>query len=208
MGLRAMAATETPGPATETLADGTGPGRAAAEDRALVARARRGDEAAFEALVLRHQDRAYAVALRITREPDEAAEAAQESLVRAWRALPCFHGDASFGTWLHRVVARRALDRAESLARRRGREVETSWAATEPAEPARERDGVAARRLERLLPRLSPAQRAAVTLHYLEDEPVAAVAAALGMNENTVKTHLSRARAALRAAWGAEEDVP
>jgi RNA polymerase sigma-70 factor (ECF subfamily) len=55
--------------------------------------------------------------------------------------------------------------------------------------------------MERLLDVLSPAQRAAVTLFYYEGRSVEQAAAGLGMPENTVKTHLSRARAALRAAW-------
>ena len=179
-----------------------------AGERELVERARRGDQRAFAALAARHEDRAYAVALRITRSPAEAAEAAQEALVDAWRALPGFRGEAAFGTWLHRVVARRALDRAEAQARRRGREVAAAVAADHPAEPPAARDGVAARRLARLMAALSPAQRAAVTLYYLEEQPVEAVAAALGLPENTVKTHLHRARAALREAWGREAIEP
>jgi RNA polymerase sigma-70 factor, ECF subfamily len=177
-------------------------------EAALVERARRGDARAFRALVERHQDRAYAVALRITRSPAEAAEAAHEGLVRAWRALPGFRGESAFGTWLHRVVARRALDRALALESRRDREAGCDEAAGEPDDAGPARDPLLARRLERLLGLLSPAQRAAVTLFYLEDLPVAEVAGALRMPENTVKTHLHRARAALRAAWIREGGEP
>lgn len=177
-------------------------------DAALVARAQAGDAAAFRALVERHRDRAYAVALRITRSPAEAAEAAQEALVRAWVALPSFRGEAAFGTWLHRVVARRALDRAEALSRRRGREVGVEAALEEAGDAPAPRDHLLAGRLEALLGRLSPAQRAVVTLFYLEERRVEDVAAALGMPGNTVKTHLHRARAALRQAWNEEEGEP
>jgi RNA polymerase sigma-70 factor (ECF subfamily) len=111
-----------------TVAAGARPESAADPDRALVERARTGDAAAFRRLVERHQDRAYAVALRITRSPAEAAEAAQEALLRSWLALPGFRGDAAFGTWLHRVVARCALDRAVALEARRAREVEAEQA--------------------------------------------------------------------------------
>jgi len=208
-----MARSLPPEPALDPAPRGAAwsrPDPGGAGDQALVERARGGDAAAFRALVERHQDRAYAVALRITRSPAEAAEAAQEALVRAWQALPGFRGEASFGTWLHRVVARQALDRAEAMARRRGREVDP--AALDEADaagaPGAERDGVAARRLVRLLARLSPVQRAAVTLYYLEEQPVEAVAAALGLPRNTVKTHLHRARAALRDAWSGEEPEP
>ena len=66
----------------------------------------------------------------------------------------------------------------------------------------------AGRRTERLMARLTPVQRAAVTLYYFEDRAVERVAEALGLPENTVKTHLFRARAALREAWASEEGVP
>ncbi len=178
------------------------------DERALVERARRGDRAAFGALVERHQHRVYALALRITCSPAEAAEAAQDALVRAWRALPTFRGDSAFGTWLHRVVVRRALDRAQALEGRRRREVSSDAALAVPDEPRPPSDPWAARRLERLLGILTPAQRATVTLHYLEDQPVETVAGALGMPENTVKTHLYRARAAMREALRAEGGDP
>ena len=63
------------------------------------------------------------------------------------------------------------------------------------------RDPLLARRLERLMGSLSAPQRAVVTLHYAHDRAIAEIAVELSMNENTVKTHLSRARALLREAW-------
>ena len=90
---------------------------AAGVEGQLVERARAGQEDAFRALVDRYRDRAYGLALRITRSPQEAEDAAQEAFVRAWNALPGFRSDASFGTWLYRIVARRALDRAMAARR-------------------------------------------------------------------------------------------
>jgi RNA polymerase sigma-70 factor (ECF subfamily) len=176
-----------------------------AEERALVERARALDEQAFRMLVERHRDAAYALALRITRSAPDAEDVAQEAFVRAWHALPGFRGDAAFGTWMHAIVARRAIDRAELLRRRRGREAVLD-ATPEPASatPAA-RDPLLARRLERLMDQLSAPQRAVVTLHYAHDRAVAEIAAELSMNENTVKTHLARARALLREAWLAED---
>jgi RNA polymerase sigma-70 factor (ECF subfamily) len=175
---------------------------AAIDERALVARARGGDEEAFRMLVDLHRDRAYGLALRITRSREDAEDAAQEGFVRAWLALPRFRGESSFGTWLHRIVARRALDRSVARRAREGREtaLEDAGELASPAS-ATPRDALLARRLERLVDRLSGPQRAVVTLFYTEDRPVEEIAAALGMPENTVKTHLSRARAALREAW-------
>jgi len=152
-------------------------------------------------LVELNRDRVYGLALRIVRSAPDAEEVAQDAFVRAWLALPRFRGAASFSTWIYRITARRAFDRALTLKLRRGREtgIEAVWEAAAPGDGAPRPALV--RRLEALVAALPPAQRAAVTLYYLQDRSVEQVAAALAMPENTVKTHLSRARAALRAAW-------
>ena len=179
--------------------------------RSLLERSRGGDQSAFRELVVLHQDQAYGLALRITRSPADAEEVAQDAFLRAWLALARFRGESSFGTWLYRIVARRAFDRLERIRSRRGREVggeEAASLAEAMAAPARAEGheaAVRARRLERMVNALPAAQRAAVTLYYYEDRSVEQVAAILGMPENTVKTHLSRARAALRTAWQREE---
>jgi len=144
-----------------------------ADERRLIARAQSGDTAAFRALVERHQARAHALALRILRSPSDAEEVAQDAFVRVWTALPGFRGESTFATWLHRIVARRAFDRVQVLRNRHARE-RPDEGLPEPAAPAADED----------------------TLRSVED-----VAHVLGMPENTVKTHLLRARAALRAAW-------
>ena len=172
-------------------------------DDELVRRAQAGDEAAFRCLVDRHADRALALAQRILRSASDAEEVAQDAFVRAWHALPRFRGDSAFSSWLYRIVARRAFDRAAILKGRRSREsggegVEDLPAGSGgPDEEARGR----ARQLERLVAALPETQRIVVTLFYYQDRSVEEVAGTLRMPENTVKTHLSRARAALRAAW-------
>lgn len=175
----------------------------------LLERCRGGDTRAFQDLVERHQDRAYALALRITRSESDAEEIAQDAFVKAWLAVREFRGESSFGTWLHRIVVRRALDRAESL-RTRGRreerldpEPEASGNAIEAVAP--DTESVEARRLTRLMDELPPVQRAALSLHYYEDHSVAEIATLLDIPEGTVKTHMSRGRAALRQAWGRAE---
>ncbi len=169
-------------------------------ERDVIARARRGDEDAFRLLMDRHRDHAFAIALRITRSPQDAEDVVQQAFVRAWHALGQFRADSAFGTWLHRIVARRALDRASEMKARREREDDLDAAAVARV-PDECRDVLLIRRLETLMRRLTPAQRAVVTLFYWEETTVEDIAAALGMPENTVKTHLSRARAALREAW-------
>jgi len=183
------------------------------EERELVRRAQGGDEAAFRRLVERHGDRAYALALRILRSTSDAEEVAQDALVRAWRSLPRFRGDSAFSSWLYRIVARQAFDRAAVLKTRRSREVGAEGIEQLPAAPpgpcpdpeSRERSA----RLERLVAGLSEVPRTVVTLYYYQDRSVAEVARILRMPESTVKTHLSRARAALRVGWtGGEAPAP
>jgi len=174
----------------------------AAGDEEYVGRARAGDAEAFRVLVERYRDRVYGLALRIVRSAADAEEVAQDAFVRAWLALPRFRGEASFSTWIYRIAARRAFDRALTLKLRRGREAGIEAGDGAAAAPGDEAPRTAlARQLEQLVAVLPPAQRAAVTLYYLQDRSVEQVAEALGMPQNTVKTHLSRARAALRAAW-------
>ena len=172
-----------------------------AEERRLIARAQSGDTGAFREIVERHQPRAYTLALRILRSPSDAEEVAQDAFVRVWTALPAFRGESTFATWLYRIVARRAFDRAQVLKNRRARE-QTDEKLPEPAAPAAvDDDSLRAALLQRLVAGLTPAQRASVTMFYYEGRSVEQVAAMLGMPENTVKTHLLRARAALRMAW-------
>lgn len=178
----------------------------AAHEARLVARAAARDQEAFRELVALHRDRAYGLALRMVRSPADAEEVAQDAFVRAWTALPGFRAEARFGTWLHRIVVRRALDRVAALRRRAAREADPETAA-EPAtqEPPRDEQAVLRLRLERLMETLTDAQRSTVALYYHEDRSVEEIAETLGLPTGTVKTHLSRARAALRAAWLAEE---
>ena len=201
---------EEPLPARAAVAAATTDAAAVDPDFELTGRARGGDAEAFRQLVERHRDRAYAVARRVVRSDADAEEVAQDAFVRAWKALPGFRGDSRFSTWLHRIVVRQALDRAETLARRRGRE--TALDDAPPAAAVSEATDFEAtrraRRLEALVDGLTPAQRAAVTLYYHEDHSVERTAELLHLPVNTVKTHLRRAREALRSGWLAEEETP
>jgi len=178
------------------------------EEAEWIRRAGEGDERAFALLVDRHRDRAFALASRMLRSPEEAEEVAQDAFVRVWRALPRFRGESAFSTWLHRIVVRCALDRLAVLKTRRGREESTDEPpdAAAPLEKAldpeaRER----ARRMEQVMELLTETQRTVVALFYHEDRSLEEVAHTLGMPENTVKTHLHRARAAMREAWLEQE---
>ena len=79
-------------------------------DAALVRRAQQGDRYAFEQLVRTHEARMYTLAARVLGSREDAADAVQDALVRAWLALPKFRGDARFSTWLYRIVVNSAHD--------------------------------------------------------------------------------------------------
>jgi len=80
-------------------------------DRELLTQAQAGDLSAFEALVERHRDKVYGVALRMTRSEADAAEIAQETFLSAFQHLNEFRGEAAFGSWVHRIAANHALMR-------------------------------------------------------------------------------------------------
>lgn len=82
-----------------------------ADDSALAQRAQAGELAAFEALVERHRDAVYRLALRLLGSQADAAEVAQETFLTAYRKLADFRGEASVATWLHRIAANFALMR-------------------------------------------------------------------------------------------------
>jgi RNA polymerase sigma-70 factor (ECF subfamily) len=80
------------------------------DEESLVSRAAKGDEAAFETLVLTYQDRVYTYALRMTGNPEDALDISQEAFLRVYRALPKFRGGAKFSTWLYRIVSNLCID--------------------------------------------------------------------------------------------------
>lgn len=79
-------------------------------DSLLVERARAGEAAAFEALMRRHERRAYAIAMGLVKDEDDAREVVQEAFLRVHRGLPQFQGTATFFTWLYRIVTNLSID--------------------------------------------------------------------------------------------------
>lgn len=89
----------------------------------LVDRCKEGDQQAWADLVEATHREVYTLCLRILRDPDEAAEATQDTFVKVWRNLSGFRGDAAFTTWLYRVATNTAISRHRSRARKRSHEV-------------------------------------------------------------------------------------
>jgi RNA polymerase sigma-70 factor, ECF subfamily len=162
----------------------------------LVRRARAGEEAAFEALVRPHQDRAYLTALRLTGNRQDAQDSVQEAFLQAWRSLPRFRGDSSFSTWLTRIIINRCLNL--SRARRTvGAELDD---AAMGQEPGADDLAVGAQRqnaVRKAVLALPFDQRAALVLHTFVGHSHAEVGNILGISETAAKVRVHRARRAL-----------
>jgi RNA polymerase sigma-70 factor (ECF subfamily) len=186
-------------------------------DEALVARAVAGDSAAFEALVARHERRAYSLAYRLVGTRSDAQDVVQDAFLRAYRALPSFRGGASFSTWLYRIVTNTALMLLRSRRRRptqpldaflprfdaAGRHAGTPAQLARPAQAEELLDRKAlARKVRAGIARLPERQRTAFVLRDLEELGTAEVAQVLGISEAAVRQRVHRARLLLRGYLG------
>lgn len=173
------------------------------EEEALVARARQGDEAAWTALVRRHQEPVFRLAyLILGARPDETAAAedvTQEAFVNAYLKLDQFEDGRPLRPWLLAIAANLARNRRRSLGRywaalrRWWEKVQVEKEATTPAEERRDD----ARVLWQAIRRLSTDHQQALYLRYFLDMAEAEMAEVLGVAPGTVKSRLYRARQAL-----------
>jgi RNA polymerase sigma-70 factor, ECF subfamily len=159
-------------------------------DAALLERIRSGDDAALDALVARHHESAYRVALSILGSEADAADAAQEGMVRALRALDRFRGEASFKTWLLSIVA----NEARTLIRKSGRRREAALRDDLPEEGVRGAAEEVALREEAakaraLLARLPEKQRLAVQLRVDEGLSFREVGEVIGSTEGAARVN-------------------
>jgi len=180
-----------------------------ADDRALLAAHVNGDPDAFGTLFARHRDRLWAVALRTTGDPEEAADALQDALISAFRRADSYRGDAAVTTWLHRIIVNACLDRlrrrqvrlADSLPddleeyAGRGSLATSTTTAVDPVEfllDEEQRVAVLA-----ALDSLPPDQKAALVLVDMEGYSIDEAAAILECPSGTVKSRCSRGRSRL-----------
>ena len=155
-------------------------------------------EAAFERLADRYERKVYRLCCSLLRDPDQAEDAAQESLVRVWKALSKYDQRASLSTWIYTITRNRcltAIERRRDLDSLSDPAVEHEAEAAQAVGPETEQDHLAM--LRELVEALPERFRRVLTLFYYEERSVAEVARMLGLPEGTVKTNLHRARAAL-----------
>jgi RNA polymerase sigma-70 factor (ECF subfamily) len=173
-----------------------------ADEAALVARLRAGDARAFETLVTTYQHRIFGVALRMLGSRAEAEDVAQETFLRAHRALGEFRGDARLGTWLYAIASRLCLTRLTSGARRHERSDDLALlrcpAPAADAATALERQELAAA-LRDAIAALPDERRIVVVLRDLEGLGYEEIAEVLGLELGTVRSRLHRARLDLKA---------
>jgi RNA polymerase sigma-70 factor, ECF subfamily len=176
----------------------------ALDDQALVRKAQRGDQEAYEELIRRHQHRVFAVARGILKRQEDVEDISQQVFVKAYFSLKRFDQRAAFSTWLYKITVNECWD----LLRKRkvrplvyeadfSEEQSRQYAATENQEAAGPdvSERLAARqRVERLLEYIEDRDRLMLILKEVEGFSVEEIGEVLGLNANTVKVRLFRAR--------------
>ena len=174
----------------------------------LVSRARAGDAAAFEQLMLASQDRVYTLCLRMTGNREDALDLAQEAFLNAWRGLPSFQGNSSFSTWVYRLASNACIDFLRKRKRRQQGESPHSLddeeaPLPEPADPRGSPEEELERRelrraVERGLQALPDHHRQVLVMRELSGMSYQEIGAVLDLDLGTVKSRIARARLALK----------
>ena len=168
-------------------------------DATLAIAARAGDREALERLLHGHADRIHAVCRRILGNPEDALDATQEAMIAVARGITRFDGSARISTWIYRVATNAALD---ELRRRKRRPIPAEVEIT--SDPRGDGTGAVDARLDldAALASIPDEFRVAVVLRDLCDLDYSEIATALNVPVGTVRSRISRGRAALEAWFG------
>ena len=174
------------------------------EERALIARASRGDVEAFSKLVRANSALVRGVTLRML-GGQEAQDASQEVWVKVWANMKSFRGDSAFSTWLYRVAVNTCLSFRRKESRRRTREVDEELAhlSISSGDGDPEEAALDAERREEIqvaLGNIRAEHRAAMVMRHMEGLSCAEISEVLGVPNGTVKGWASRGRTAMLAA--------
>ncbi len=173
------------------------------EEQTLL-RAQRGDPGAFEALVSPHETMLWRVCWRMTGNDGDAADALQETMIKAWRSLSQFEGRSSMGTWLYSIAVRccqdllrkRAARPSSSLDAMREEGYDPPAKAAGPSQALEEKDR--RRQVREALDMLPEEQRVPLVLFAVEGRRYEEIAAMTGIPLGTVKSRVNRGRERLR----------
>lgn len=173
----------------------------------IITRAKAGDRAAFEQLVLQYQRKVYTIAYRFMGNPEDANDLAQEALLKMYRSLPGFRGESSFLTWLNHVVANVCRDEL----RKRQRQVPMvelpdgfeQACATGEGERSTHPEGIIMDKerkayLQQFINDLPPEYRMALIMRDIQGLSYEEIASVLNLNLGTVKSRINRARHRLK----------
>ena len=180
-----------------------------ADDKPLVQAAQEGDMVAYEQLVARHRDKIYARAYSMMRNEDDAVDLSQEAWVKGWQRLKQFQGEASFATWMTRIVINLCLDQLRRQKRHRAESIEVmeeesggverhmpvvTVNPTERLERAELRQ-----RIDQALGQLSEAHRTVLVLCEFEEMEYKEIAKTMNCSIGTVMSRLFYARRKMAA---------
>lgn len=176
-------------------------------DQALVEQVQRGDKHAFDLLVLKYQHRILKVLSRYLYNPEDAMDVAQESFIKAYRALPTFRGDSAFYTWLYRIAINTAKNHLVAQSRRptqggvdsqEAEQFENAHELRDYATPEKQlmRDQVETVITE-AIENLPDDLRTAITLREIEGLSYEEIAEAMSCPIGTVRSRIFRAREAI-----------
>ena len=176
------------------------------EEQRWIAAARNGDQESFEKLVRLYEKRVFSLTSRMCRNSADAEEAAQEAFLAAWQALPAFRGDASFATWLYRLVSNACVD----ILRRGGRHqvmagpsLDDEESSPEPPDKSPSPHALAERaelrrQIEAGLAALPPEYRQVLILREIHQCTYDEIAQICSIDLGTVKSRINRGRKRLR----------
>src|SRR5438094_5871153 len=175
-----------------------------AEDQALVKAAQKGDMQAFEELVGRHRDKIYARAFSMMRNEEQAIDLSQEAWVKSWQRLKQFQGEASFVTWMTRIVINLCLDQLRKHKRFRADSieqmdeelggVERQMPVVTPNPTERLERGELRQRIDEALAKLSHEHRTVLMLHEFEELEYKEIARRMQCSIGRVMSRLFYAR--------------
>lgn len=174
------------------------------EEARIVRAAARGDEAAFEKLVLAHQKHVYSLALKLTGSAEDAMDASQDAFLKAFQNLRSFRGESRVSVWLYRLTYNASMDILKKARRgtlvplpsdEEGAELEIPDPSPTPDEEVQRRDEL--REVREALGQLDEDKRRILLMREYNGMSYQDIAEALGLEEGTVKSRLARARAAL-----------
>lgn len=169
-------------------------------DAERIERILRGDSVAFRELVNRHKDYAFTLAFRILNSREDAEEAAQDAFVRAYNGLAAFNREAKFTTWLYRIVVNCALT-VQQRRKMRTEDIDNALVVrggNDASDKLKQKEQKYY--IQKALKLLSPDDVTMITLFYLKENSLEEIGEIVGIETNTVKVKLHRARKRLADA--------